>query len=122
MKKRQKRILIIDDDQTIALILKEYLENKSYFVSYATQVSDVEGLVLKEKPNIIFLDYRMSPLTGKDILERISLLREPVPVVMMSAYRTREGLFEVQNLGAIDYISKPFDFEEIESLLNRVLP
>lgn len=119
-KRKQKRILIIDDDQTIANILSEFLKSKNYFVSYAMETSDIETLIDQEGPDLVFLDYRMSPLTGKDILERISLHTESLPVVMMSAYRTREGVFEVKNLGAIEYISKPFDFEEIEGILEKV--
>jgi DNA-binding NtrC family response regulator len=121
-KKQKKRILIIDDDQTVALILMEFLRNKDFVVSYTTQASNIDQLLLSEKPNLIFLDYRMSPLTGKDILEKINLNIRPIPVVMMSAYRTREGVFEVKNLGALDYINKPFDFDEIDSILRRVFP
>jgi DNA-binding response OmpR family regulator len=119
-KKHKNRILIIDDDQTVAVILMEFLKNKNFIVSYATEVRNIDELLSNEKPDLIFLDYRMSPLTGKDILERINLQAHPVPVVMMSAYRTREGVFEVKNLGALDYINKPFDFNEIDIILGRV--
>lgn len=118
--KKQRKILVIDDDKTIALILMEFLKNKNYDVSYATEVTNIKTLFLPEKPDLIFLDYRMSPLTGKDILERITMVDQNIPVVMMSAYKTREGVFEVKNLGAFDYISKPFDFSEIDSILDRV--
>ena len=122
IKKSKNKILIIDDDQTVAVILMEFLKNKNFIVSYATEVLNLEELISNEKPDLIFLDYRMSPLTGKDILERINLLIRPIPVVMMSAYRTREGVFEVTNLGALDYINKPFDFNEIDVILKRIFP
>ena len=119
--RQKKKILIIDDDETIAIILKEFLVNKNYSATFVTQVTDVDLLIAKEKPNLIFLDYRMSPMTGKDILEKVSLRNRDLPVVMMSAYRTREGEFEVKNLGAVEYISKPFDFVQLENLLVRLL-
>ncbi|MBI1869747.1 MAG: response regulator [Chlamydiae bacterium] len=119
-KKKALKILIIDDDQAIALILKEFLQMKEYRVSYATEVEDVDGLILEERPDVVFLDYRMSPLTGKDILEKITLFDEEIPVVMMSAYRTSEGMFEVRKLGAFDYIGKPFNFDEIDSILAKL--
>lgn len=121
-KKKQKKILVIDDDPSIALVLKEFLESKGYLVSSSsiTQANHIDELLLREKPDLVFLDYRMSPLTGKDILERINIRGLSIPVVMMSAYRTREGAFEVKNLGAIEYIGKPFDFSEIDSVLKKV--
>jgi len=122
IKKSKNKILIIDDDQTVAVILMEFLKNRNFVVSYATEVLNLEDLISNEKPDLIFLDYRMSPLTGKDILEKINLQIRPIPVVMMSAYRTREGVFEVTNLGALDYIDKPFNFNEIDMILKKVFP
>lgn len=118
--KKQKKILIVDDDENIGITLKEYLLQKDYDVACVTEVSDVDMLVVKEKPDLIFLDYRMSPLTGKDILERLSFQYHSIPVVMMSAYRTGEGDFEVEKLGAVDYISKPFEFSDIDFILKKI--
>ncbi len=118
--KNKKKIVVIDDDPSIAQVLKEFLESKAYLVAAFNQITDMDEILLREKPDLIFLDYRMSPLTGKDLLEKITLRTSSIPVVMMSAYRTREGAFEVKKLGALEYIGKPFDFVEIEDVLKKV--
>jgi len=114
------KILIIDDDTQILSILKEFLEHREFHVVSISDVSKIDDLLDREMPDLVFLDYRMRPLTGKDILEKISRRYIDLPVVMMSAYRTLDGIFEVGNLGALDYIAKPFDFDEIDAILKRV--
>ena len=62
----------------------------------------------------------MSPFTGVDILEKMKSLRMEIPVVMMSAYKRREGVFEMKRLGAVEYIGKPFDLKEVDGILERL--
>ncbi|MDP3980499.1 MAG: response regulator [Chlamydiota bacterium] len=121
-KTENNKILIIDDDEQIVSILQEFLQHRNYRVFTAKDVSNIDKIVSDASPDLIFLDYRMSPYTGKDILEKITLHHDAIPVVMMSAYRTVDGIFEVGNLGALDYIAKPFDFDEIDSILKKVFP
>ena len=119
-KKEKNKILIVDDDEQIVAILKEFLEHRDYEVATTDDVLRIEDFINEILPDLIFLDYRMSPLTGKDILEKVNMRHDGVPVVMMSAYRTLDGIFEVGNLGALDYIAKPFDFDEIDTILKKV--
>ena len=76
--------------------------------------------VSRYQPDLIFLDYRMSPFTGLDILERMKALGLSMPVVMMSAYKRREGVCEMKKLGAWEYIGKPFDLAEVDEILSRL--
>lgn len=115
-------ILIVDDDKKINDLLRLYLEKKGFQVSVVIDPEEAERAIYLKNPELIFLDYRMSPLTGKDLLERIRIRGVDTPVVMMSAYRRRDGDMEMRRLGALTYLSKPFDFKEIEAVLARVFP
>ena len=114
------KILIVDDDKKINDLLRLYLQKKGFDVEVVLEAEEAETAVYLQNPDLIFLDYRMSPLTGKDLLERIRIRGIDTPVVMMSAYRRRDGDMEMKRLGALAYLSKPFDFGEIDSILDRV--
>ena len=115
-----KRIMVIDDDEQVGVMLKEFLERRNYEVVIKCRIDDIKEISENGLPDLVFIDYRMRPYTGKDLLEQIKKAQIAVPVIMMSAYRTTDGFFEVKNMGAFDYIAKPFDFDEIELILDRL--
>jgi|GEM_PF-3013921 len=117
----EKKILIIDDDKNVALMLQNYFETQNIQSFIASNLPEVLDFMEKTTPDLIFLDYRMSPHTGKDILERLKVLKIKSPVIMMSAYKRREGVFEMKRLGAAEYIDKPYKFDEIDEIIRRYL-
>ena len=116
----KKRIMVIDDDEQVGIMLKEFLERRKYDVVIKCRIDNLDEISESGLPDLIFIDYRMRPYTGKDLLEQIRKAQISVPIIMMSAYRTTDGFFEVTNMGAFDYIAKPFDFDEIELILDRL--
>ncbi len=116
-----ENILIIDDDVNVALMLQDYFESLSMNAILAHDLPMVLDSLEKHTPHLIFLDYRMSPHTGKDILERLKILNIKTPIIMMSAYKRRESVFEMKRLGASEYIDKPYKFDEIEAILKKYL-
>lgn len=114
-------ILIIDDDINVALMLQDYFESLGMNAYVAHDLPMVLDALEQHTPNLIFLDYRMSPHTGKDILERLKILNIKTPIIMMSAYKRRESVFEMKRLGASEYIDKPYKFDEIEAILKKYL-
>lgn len=117
----KKRILIIDDDENAARMLNLFLVERGYEVVVVTDPLQAEVSIDVHNPHLIFLDYRMSPFTGKDILEKLKIRGVETPVVMISAYRRPHGDMEMKTLGAAAYLGKPFDFEEIAGLLPGLL-
>ncbi len=117
-----QKILVIDDDDKIGALLRLYFSKKGFAVGIVQKAEEAEREIEKTRPDLIFLDYRMSPITGKDILERMRIRGDRTPVVMMSAYRRRDGDLEMVRLGALAYLPKPFDFAEIDRILRRVFP
>lgn len=117
----EKKILVIDDDTNVALMLQNYFEAQKIQTFIASELEIVLEIIDQHSPDLIFLDYRMQPLTGKDILERFRILNITIPVIMMSAYKRRDGVFEMKRLGAAEYIDKPYNFEQIDELLKKYI-
>ena len=115
-----KKIYVADDEMLVADFFGGYLRQKGFEVRTQTQSVKVIQDIREYAPDVLFLDYRMTPLTGVDILERMKVLRIDIPVILMSAYKRREGVFEMKRLGAVEYIGKPFDFHEVDAILERL--
>lgn len=112
-------ILIIDDEEIIRKFLKIPLDKRGYRVFLAS--SGREGLTAyrKEDPDIVILDMRLPDSDGLDILKEIMEEDPSKIVVMITAYAEVELAVRAMKLGAFDYISKPFEFAEINLIVEK---
>ncbi|MFQ6618273.1 MAG: response regulator [Fidelibacterota bacterium] len=116
----QKKILIIDDEEDIRKTLSLFLERRGYGVIEAGDVIDTIKYMNKETPQIIFLDIKLPGLDGIEILKMIKHYDQDIPVIMMSGYATEDMAKESLQLGAFDYVRKPFNMDRIDSILSMV--
>lgn len=107
-------ILIIDDDIHINEMLEEVLIQEGYQVSHAYSGTEALLFLANEKPDLILLDLMLPGLTGEEVLSQI----EEIPVIVMSAKVEVKDKVALLLNGAEDYITKPF---EIEELLARIV-
>lgn len=107
-------ILIIDDDIHINEMLEEVLIQEGYQVSHAYSGTEALLFLANEKPDLILLDLMLPGLTGEEVLSQI----EKIPVIVMSAKGEVKDKVALLLNGAEDYITKPF---EIEELLARIV-
>lgn len=107
-------ILIIDDDIHINEMLEEVLIHEGYQVSHAYSGTEALLFLANEKPDLILLDLMLPGLTGEEVLSQI----EKIPVIVMSAKVEVKDKVALLLNGAEDYITKPF---EIEELLARIV-
>ena len=114
------KILIADDEPEIRDLLRLYLENEKYEVVEAVNGIDVLRLMDDEKPDLIMLDIMMPQMDGYQVLKHI---REDnnVPVIMISAKDEDSEKILGLNLGADDYIAKPFNPLEVIARVNSAL-
>ncbi len=107
------RILIVEDEQLIRWSLRQKFEEKGYKVEEAETgahaISAMDGKLF----DLIMLDYKLPDMTGLDILRRIRESDSDVVVIMMTAFSTIESAVEAMKLGAYDYITKPFDMDQL---------
>lgn len=113
----EKRILVIDDEQVICDVLKKFLAKKGYKASVA--LSGEEGIrkIKEEKPHIILLDIRMPNMDGVEALKRIREIDKNIGIVMVTAVNENEVGRKCMELGAYDYIIKPFSIDYLETVL-----
>ncbi len=109
-----KHILIIDDDIHINNMLDDILQQEGYRVSHAYSGTEALLFMSKSKPNLILLDLMLPGLSGEEILPQI----KNIPVIVMSAKVDVQDKVPLLLNGAVDYITKPF---EIDELLARIV-
>jgi len=114
-------ILIIDDEAPIRRILTVLLQERRHQVTGVG--SGEEGLaVLPEvKPDLVLLDLKLSGIDGLETLKRLRLLQPRLDVVMMTAHGTISSAVEAMRRGAFDYITKPFDNDELLMIVDRAI-
>ncbi|OED44574.1 hypothetical protein AB833_01350 [Chromatiales bacterium (ex Bugula neritina AB1)] len=110
------RILVIEDEEVIRKQITLLLERNSYEV---TAVGNIEQALTKHPDSfdVILADIRLPGAAGTDIIQS----SEQVPVIVMTSYASVRSAVESMKLGAVDYISKPFDHEELLLVINRSL-
>lgn len=112
---KEEKILVIDDDPNISSLIKDFLEKKGYHIIVAS--SGEEGLekFKEEKPILILLDVNLPGMDGIMTLKRIRQIDEEVGVIMVTAVMDNTIFNEAKNLGAYEYIVKPFDLNYLET-------
>jgi two-component system, NtrC family, response regulator AtoC len=116
-----KKILIADDEKNMRWILEKNLKDEGFGVIEAADGEEAFELFLDQEPDMVILDYRMPGIDGMEVLKRIKTINEKVPVIMVTAHGSTDAAVEAMKLGAIDYISKPFEMEELKMAIKKAL-
>jgi len=113
-------ILAVDDDRSAIELYKVLFENK-YNVITAYSGSEAIEIVKKEGIDIVLLDILMQDMDGIDVLKEIKKINDEIEVIMVTAVKTVKSAIESMKLGAYDYITKPFDTDEILITVEKAL-
>lgn len=110
----RKKILAIDDEAPILYLLKQLLEPEGYIV--LTSQSGHDGLLICEREaiDLLLLDIDMPEISGLDVLVRLRERNIAVPVLMLTANQSEAVANTAMQLGAFDYIPKPFDVDQLK--------
>ncbi|MFQ5700009.1 MAG: sigma-54-dependent transcriptional regulator [Myxococcota bacterium] len=119
---RPPQILCVDDAEGIRTYLKNLLGLKGYEVLLAEDGAQaLEILAGGATPEVVLLDVMMPGMDGLETLGKIRELHPAVPVIMLSVVGKAQTIVEAMNLGAADYLNKPFEEEELELAIHKVL-
>lgn len=113
--KDKKTILIVDDEKNIRDLLVFNLQNEGYNTLEAGDGIQAVDIALKEKPDLILLDVMLPKLDGKSVCKKLrySLNMSNIPILMISAKDTETDKIVGLEIGADDYITKPFQIREV---------
>lgn len=116
-------ILIIDDDQAIGEMLNSYFEVQGYQVSTVNWGEDGLNACVEKIPDIVLLDIRLPDLDGYEIVKRLKNNRrtQSVPIIFLTEKRQREDRLRGLSMQVEDYITKPFDIQELRLRVRNVL-
>lgn len=112
-------VLIIDDEIKLTQSLAFTLKQAGMECIQAHNGTDGCNIAQRDKPDIILLDIRMPGLGGLEALERLNAETPEIPVLMMSAFDDTKDAVEAIKMGAVDYLSKPFDVDELIHLIQE---
>lgn len=114
------RVLVVDDEEAILRFLKPALEANSYQMSSAATVADAVKRIAADAPDVVLLDLGLPDGDGKDVLRRVREWSD-VPVIVLSARDREAEKIESLDLGADDYVNKPFNVGELMARMRAAL-
>ena len=121
MKGKRIKVLIIDDDPEIIWILTEALQEEGYHILSADCGKSGLKIAKAEKPELVLLDIKMPDMNGLEVLEKVKDHSKATAVIMLSAHGETKMVVQAMQYGATDFVTKPFDKDELLITINKVL-
>lgn len=114
---RPGKILVVDDDPEVRMATRDFLSSKGYEVVVAEGGREALRLLDASPPDVVLLDVAMPDLDGMETLKRIVATHPAMPVIMVTANADIEITSKVLQLGAADYVPKPFDLDYLDQAI-----
>lgn len=111
------KLLFIDDEKGITDALQSFFKNRGFATKTANSGEEALKTIKTDKPDIVFLDIRMRGMSGIDVLERIKKLNKDIKVIMLTIHEEQEIINKTKELGADEYITKPFRVDYLEEVV-----
>jgi diguanylate cyclase (GGDEF)-like protein len=115
------RLLVIDDDQDVRLLLKDLLEESDYEVHSASCGEEALRMIRVSTYDIIITDLRLTGMHGLEVIKEVKAIDAGIDVVVMTGYASVNSAVESMKAGAVDYITKPFNSDQIRMVVKKNL-
>jgi DNA-binding response OmpR family regulator len=115
------RILIVEDTAEIADALQQHLERRGHVTALATRAAQAGALFASERPDLVVLDLGLPDRDGYSVLEQLRARGHATPVLILSARREEPDKLRGFDLGADDYVTKPFSAMELMARVDALL-
>lgn len=117
------KLLVVDDEEDVRDFITNFFSKRKIEVKSAESGEKALGLLEKEKVNLVLLDIKMDGIDGVETLRRIKNTDRNIKVIMVTSRKPDEenSLAECRQLGALDYIHKPLELDELERVVIKTL-
>ena len=121
MKAEGRRILVVDDDPEMCGMLSDVLKEEGFSVLTLNESVEASKILRKEEFEVLITDLRMKGLKGLDLLQEANRVAPLTPVIIITAFGTIESAIQAMKMGAYDYITKPFQMDELTLTVRKAL-
>ena len=115
------KILIIDDEVNIGILLSKFLTRNGFEISTSTNGNNALEIMTKEPFNVVLCDYRLEDTDGREMLRKIKATYPDTGVIIITGYSDIKLAVELIKMGAYDYITKPLYPDEILNTINKAI-
>jgi len=115
------RIMFVDDDAVTGSVMQRNCDSTSYNCSVYQDAHECLKAFSDESADIVITDLKMPGMNGFELLSELRAIDSDIPVLVMTGYSSVENAVEAMKRGATDFIKKPFDFEELKLMVDRIL-
>lgn len=117
----KKEILVVDNSEDMCWLVSNLLEAEGFIVDIAVSGMEALDKIRRTIPDVVVLDIRMRKMDGWEVLENIKKLGKPVSVIIMTAYGDIKSAVRAMKMGAYDFLTKPFDNDEMVLTVKRAV-
>ncbi|MFE4045701.1 response regulator [Priestia sp. YIM B13490] len=117
-----EKILIVDDQYGIRILLTEVLQKEGYTTFQAANGFQAIDITKEQAPDLVLLDMKIPGMDGIEILKKLKQHDETIKVIIMTAYGELDMIQEAKDLGALTHFAKPFDIDEIRKVVREYIP
>ncbi|MFT8323403.1 MAG: response regulator [Bacillus sp. (in: firmicutes)] len=115
------KILIVDDQFGIRILLNEVFQKEGYNTFQAANGVQALEILTKETPDLVLLDMKIPGMDGIEILKRMKKLNQEIRVIIMTAYGELDMIQEAKDLGALTHFAKPFDIDDLRDAVKKYI-
>jgi two-component system NtrC family response regulator len=117
----QRRILVVDDDESLRRVTQVQLQQSGYDVTTASEGNEALGVLERFPADLVITDLKMPGMSGLELLTKVRRDYPEIVIIMVTAFGTIENAVEAMRAGAYDYITKPVQVEELRMTVSRAL-
>ena len=115
------RILFVDDDKDILMMVEQYLQMQGYDISTVNSGLKALDLIREQDVHIIFTDYKMPEFNGLELLAAVKQYNPCIEVIIVTGYGSMESAVQAMKFGCYDYLQKPFKLDHLKLIIDRII-
>ncbi len=121
MRERAIRILVVDDEEVVRAVMQDALDRPGWYVVLANDGEQAISLLLDEHFDVLVADKNLPGITGLDVIRRAKAINKHMGTLLVTAYASRSSAEEALSLGVDDYLTKPFDVDDLRDKVEEVI-